>query len=85
MKMELSAHKIAYIILVLGLSIFLVAFLGLWPNRAAQRLAVLSVMAFYTVWGVVSHIHAETITKRVALEYATVALLGGTLLLVITL
>jgi hypothetical protein len=85
MKQELLKHKYAYIALLLGLGLFLIVFLGAWPNKVMQRFAVLGVMAFYTLWGVITHIHTETITKRVALEYMTAALFGGTLLLVITL
>jgi hypothetical protein len=85
MKNQVVKHKFAYIFLLIGLSLFLIIFLGAWPNKVMQRFAVLGVMAFYTLWGVITHIHTETITKRVALEYVTAALFGGTLLLVITL
>ena len=85
MKNELLKHKFAYTFLLFGFGLFLIAFMGTWPNKVMQRCAVLGIMVFYTLWGVVTHIHTETITKRVALEYMTAALLGGTLLLVITL
>lgn len=85
MKKELLKHKFAYIFLLLGFGLFLILFLGSWPNKVMQRFAVVGVMAFYTLWGVITHVHTETITKRVALEYMTASLFGGTLLLVITL
>lgn len=85
MKKELLRHRVAYVTLFAGLAVFLTLFVGLWPNREMQRASILGLMVFYSIWGVVTHLHAETISHRVALEYMTVSLLGGTVLLVLTL
>lgn len=85
MKKQLTKHRVAYVLLFVGLAIFLTAFLGFWPNRELQRISILGLMVFYSIWGILLHIRAETISHKVALEYMTVSLLGGTVLLVLTL
>lgn len=85
MKRELKKHKLAYLTLFSGFVIFLLFFLGVWPNRDLQRFAVICLMFFYFVWGVVTHVKTTTFTKRVAYEYAAVSILGGIFLLILTL
>jgi len=85
MLTELHKYRNAYLALCLGLAIFLTAFLGFWPNRFAQRLVILVVMIFYFSWGVVTHLKTDSFTQHTLLEYGAVAVLGGTVLLVLTL
>lgn len=84
MKRELKKHQVAYIVLFLGLAAFLVIFLGVWPNRDVQRLAIIGVTVFYFLWGVLTHVKTTAFTKRVAFEYGAVSLLGGIFLLILT-
>lgn len=85
MKDELLRHKIAYLILILGITVFVFMFLGAWPNRWQQRLVVLGISSFYFFWGLLTHFKTQTITKNVAWEYGMVAVMAGVLLLLITL
>lgn len=85
MHRELRKHKLAYTLLFLGLALFCLAFLAAWPDRTLQRLAIAGVVGFYFGWGVTTHVKTTTFTKRVALEYGAVALLGGMILLFLTL
>ncbi len=84
MLKEVDKHRLAYLTLILGLSVFVMAFLGVWPNRNLQRLAIAGVTVFYFVWGIISHVKTDTLNKRVALEYAAVALFGGFVLVMLT-
>lgn len=85
MKQELFAHKLAYFLLVVGLVLALVSFLAVWPNRQLQQIVVLAVSIYYVLWGIVTHLHAERISRRVIMEYVMVSLLGGGMLFLITL
>jgi hypothetical protein len=85
MKQELFAHKLAYFMLISGLVIALMSFLAVWPNRHLQQIVVVAVSLYYVLWGVVTHVHAERISRRIIMEYVMVAVLGGGMLLLITL
>lgn len=85
MKDEILRHKIAYLILSLGVTVFVFSFLGVWPNRWQQRLLVLGMAGFYFLWGLLTHLKTQTITKSVAWEYGMVAMMAAILLFLITL
>ena len=84
MKQELIKHRIAYAFLFAGLCCFLATFLGAWPDKDWQRISIFGVVVFYFLWGVVTHVKTTTFTKRVALEYGAIAVLGGFFLLILT-
>lgn len=84
MKKELSKHTLAYLILCAGFAMFLTLFLGAWPDHDLQRVIIAALVVFYFAWGVVTHVKTTTFTKRVALEYGVVAILGGIFLLILT-
>lgn len=85
MKHELMHHKVAYLILCLGLSALILTFLAVWPDRILQRGVIVALAGFYFLWGCVTHLHTTTLTRRVVYEYASMSLLAGTLLMLITL
>lgn len=85
MRDELKKHKLAYLVLIAGILIFVFLFLGAWPDRWIQRLVVVAMSAYYFFWGILTHVKTSTITKSVVWEYGMVALLAGVLLLLITL
>lgn len=85
MRKEFNRHRLAYIILIIGIAIFIFSFLGAWPNRLIQRVIVFSMSIFYFLWGILTHFKTRTMTKDVVLEYGFVSLLAGILLLLITL
>jgi hypothetical protein len=85
MHQEIFKHKLAYFTLVVGLTAFVFCFLGFWPNRVLQRWSILGIEVYYFVWGVITHVKSDTLSKRVAAEYAGVAALAGAILLLITL
>jgi hypothetical protein len=82
---EITKHKLAYFFLILGLLTSTFLFMGVWPNRVLQRYVIVGFAIFYIGWGVITHLHAEHISKRVIAEYVSVALLAGLLLFLITL
>ena len=84
MKQELLKHRWSYLILILGMLAIAIAFLGVWPNRWLQRAVVGIMVVFYSMWGTLTHVHAEHITKRVISEYVSISLLAGVLLFLVT-
>jgi uncharacterized membrane protein YjjP (DUF1212 family) len=84
MKDEIRKHRWSYLILILGMSLIAIAFLGVWPDRWLQRAVIAVMVVFYTAWGTITHLHADHITKRVISEYASMSLLAGILLLLVT-
>ncbi len=85
MKIELLHHKLAYAVLIIALAFLMVLFLGTWPNRMYQRIVVITLALFYFVWGTVTHVKAQKISRKVILEYAAISTLAGFLLFLITL
>lgn len=85
MKEEFLKHSLAYSILFIGLAVLVALFLAAWPNKALQQLVILALVAFYSLWGIVTHLHHQYLTKRVAAEYLGMAFLAGMLLFLITL
>ncbi len=84
MHREFLKHKIAYIILILGLVGSVVGFLGVWPNVWLQRAIIAALVVFYFLWGVVIHKQSGNLSNRIIQEYLVVALLAGGMLLIIT-
>ncbi len=85
MKQELLHHRVAYLILTVGLISLTFLFLGSWPNRFLQRLIILAMMVFYTAWGTLSHLKADQLSQRIWSEYVGISVLAGVILLLITL
>jgi hypothetical protein len=85
MKEEFFKHPWAYMILFTGLSFLVVLFLAAWPNTSYQQLVILGLITFYSAWGLITHLHHQHLTKRVAAEYLGMAFLAGMLLFLITL
>ncbi len=84
MLKELNKHKLAYLILVIGLVLGIILFLGSWPDRRLQRIVAVGISTFYVMWGILTHVKADHITKKVVLEYLGVGVLAGLLLVLIT-
>jgi hypothetical protein len=85
MKDEFFKHPWAYFILFSGLICCVTLFLAAWPNKFWQQLVILGLVVFYASWGLITHLHHQYLTKRVAAEYVGMAFLAGVLLLLITL
>lgn len=86
MRLHSSHHHYAsYGVLVVGLLLAAVGFMAVWPDRWYQRLVIAALLLYYISWGVVTHLLAHHLTKRVFYEYIGIALLGGSLLFLITL
>ena len=84
MKREFLNHKLAYVILILGLVIFSASFFAAWPVRSLQRGVIALLVLFYFLWGIFSHITQNHISKKIVIEYLVVSLLAGLLLLLVT-
>ncbi len=85
MQQEFCEHRWAYLILVGGLLAFVVLFVAIWPDRSLQRLVALAISLFYAAWGIMTHLHTQTISRRVVAEYLSVSALALVLLLLVTL
>ena len=82
---EFNRHRPAYLVLLGGLILLTLAFVGAWPSRVWQRVVVLMLMFFYFSWGVITHVKAKHVTRKVLLEYLGMSVLVGTCLFLITL
>lgn len=85
MKLREQKHLKAYGVLIFGLILTAFLFMSFWPHRFYQRIVIVACMLFYVVWGSVTHFKTNHFTKEVLYEYLGIALLGGLLLLLITL
>jgi len=85
MLKELRKHRFVYIVLIVGLFLGVVLFLGSWPDRSLQRLVSIGIAVFYILWGILTHLKDDHITRKVVLEYLGVGALAGLLLVLITL
>lgn len=81
---DVNHHKLAYLLLLVELVIFVALFLAAWPNRVLQRGIILELVIFYVVWGVLTHRKLSHPLKQVSLEYLGVAGLAGTILFILT-
>jgi hypothetical protein len=84
MLRELKAHPIAYAVLIVSLLIAIVAFLAAWPYREWQRGVAVGFAGFYFIWGLLTHLHADHITRRIVLEYTAVSALIAIILIGLT-
>ena len=84
MLQEIKEHKLSYLVLIVGLILGVVLFLGSWPDRQLQRLVSIGIAVFYIIWGVLTHLREAHLTNRVVSEYLGVGLLAGLLLVLIT-
>lgn len=84
MHFELIRHKLAYVILLCGLTGFTLLYFVAWPDVWAQRAVSLALGAFYALWGLIAHVKSEHLTKQVTYEYLGIATLSTLLLLLIT-
>lgn len=84
MPSNIKTHQLAYAVLFLGLGVFTLLFLHVWPDKKLQQLTVIGVAVFYFLWGVVTHVKTKRVTHRVVLEYAAVSILAAVLLLLVT-
>jgi hypothetical protein len=84
MRAEFLRHKVAYSVLLIGLSLFGIAIFGAWPNREFQRWAIVGLMLFYSSWGVLTHVHSLVVTKKIVFEYVSIAIFAGGMLLWMT-
>jgi hypothetical protein len=82
---ELYQHKVAYIILTVILILHIILFLSVWPTTWALRVVALSLTVSYFCWGVFAHVKAQHITRQIVREYLFASLLGGGMLLFLTL
>lgn len=85
MRRELLQHKLAYAILIIGLSVLTILFLAAWPDVLSQRLIIGGLVLFYIAWGVLSHLHEAHITRKLISEYVSIGVLAGIILLLVTL
>lgn len=85
MLKELQKHKLAYLVLILGLIAGVILFLGAWPNRNLQQKIAIGLAVFYVLWGVTTHLKTKRVNRQVVLEYLSVGVLAGLLLILITL
>lgn len=81
---ELSQHRLAYSILILILGTSMAAYLFWGDSRANQQIIILTLTISYFVWGIVTHLKSDHLTRYVIQEYAGIAVLGGLLLLLLT-
>ena len=81
---ELKQHSFAYTILFLGLGITAWLFLSVWPDRVSLRIISGCLVLFYILWGVITHLHHDRISRNVVVEYIAVGSLSGLLLILLT-
>ena len=81
---ELTQHTLAYTVLLLILATGVFAYLN-WGETALHQQIIIAVLSVsYFLWGVVTHLKTDHITKSVVMEYAAISILGGLLLLLLT-
>ncbi len=84
MLKEIKRHQLAYFLLVVGLILGVVLFLGSWPDRKLQRIVAVGIATFYFLWGALVHLKEKYTYKRIMLEYLGVSVLVSLLLILIT-
>lgn len=85
LKSEFLSHKWSYLILVSELVLFVILFMAAWPNRILQRGLILLVIFFYVLWGSLTHLKSDFLTRRIFFEYLFVAIISGLVLFLVTL
>jgi hypothetical protein len=85
MHRELAQHRLAYFVLLVMLVAISIAFAAVWPHRDLERIVIVILGLGYLLWGIVTHLHAERLSRRIVAEYATVSLLAVVVLWLLTL
>ena len=85
MKTFLKKNHIAYIFLLILLSIFVFSFMKAWPNRQLQRYITIIFGALYFIWGIVTHIKSKKINSEIVFEYLSISMLAILIIVLITL
>ncbi len=83
MIQEIKKHKLAYFVLAVALVVFVVTFMHLWPDRAQQKIVVITMSTFYFFWGILVHKISRHINAKVIFEYLAVSILSASLLLLL--
>ncbi len=84
MKPEIEKHFLAYSALLFGLGIFVLAFLYFWPLMVILRILIVVLGFYYVSWGALAHLKSDRVTKRIILEYAGMALIACSILMMLT-
>lgn len=83
MKNEFLSHRLAYLLLILGLVVFTLLFLAVWPQHWLQRMVAIGIATFYMGWGVLFHVHTQRISKHVIREYLAMSAVALVLLFIV--
>ena len=81
---EIKLHWHSYVALIAGLTAFVYLYLQFWPNIWMIRYISLAMGLFYSIWGILTHVKSQKITRQVVQEYVFVSILAVTLLWLIT-
>lgn len=84
MKSEIEKHFLAYSVLLFGLGIFVLAFLYFWPLMTILRIFIVVLGFYYVTWGALAHLKSDRVTRLIVLEYAGVALIACSILMMLT-
>lgn len=84
MKPEIEKHLLAYFALLVGLGIFVLAFLYFWPLMTILRILIITLGVYYVTWGAVAHLKSDRVTKKILLEYTGMALIACSILMMLT-
>ncbi len=82
---ELRKHRWAYVVLVVTLPMFIMAYLAVWPQRVPLRWVSLALGVFYAGWGIVTHVKTAALTRQIVYEYLGIASLATLALMAMTL
>lgn len=85
MKSFLKANKLAYLILFVLLSLFVLFFTRAWPNKELQRYIAVIFGAVYFFWGIITHTKSKKINSEIVFEYLSIAMLATLVIVLITL
>jgi hypothetical protein len=81
---EIFRHRFAYIFLIIGVFIMIGLYLAAWPDHTWQRIIAVSFSLFYIFWGIIAHVKSSHLTRNIVLEYVGISILGGAVLLLLT-
>lgn len=84
MKKEFLKHKLAYSSLLIVLFIIVLLYFAAWPNIKLQRIISIILALFYFLWGILTHLKSDRISKKVIFEYFLISLLAALILVLIT-
>lgn len=81
---ELKRHRVEYLLLLVGLAVFMGLYVLVWPDTTLIRAVSICVGIFYASWGILAHTKSKTITTAVVAEYVAISVLAVIVLLLIT-